>query len=134
MTRPQSVLFLRIPVCGLVIIIKILISSTAGASPWPHNLISHLFIQAFFSSWSLLFYTKGVLVEILIDNYYCYCKQIQFKLYKSMQVHTCACMFNVRKTSRTLMCAKLSKTSVRAHCCIESRHMVVCQVTSPCIS
>ena len=48
--------------CDLVIIIKILISSTAGSLDcqiWFHI----FFIQAFFSSWLLLF-TPGVLVEI----------------------------------------------------------------------
>ena len=32
--------------------------------PWSPNLISHLFHLGLFSSWSLLFYTRGVMVEI----------------------------------------------------------------------
>ena len=51
--------FLRM-FCGLVIIIKNF-NFTNSRRPWLPNLISHLFILAFFISWLLLFLTLGVL-------------------------------------------------------------------------
>ena len=49
--------------CGLVIIIKNF-NFINSRRPWPPNLISHLFHPGLFSSWPLLFYIRGVLVEI----------------------------------------------------------------------
>ena len=49
--------------CNLVIIIKNF-NFINSRRPWPPNLISHLFHPDLFSSWPLLFYTRGVLVEI----------------------------------------------------------------------
>ena len=49
--------------CSLVIMIKNF-NFINSRRPWPPNLISHLFHPV--SSWPLLFYTRGVLVEIAI--------------------------------------------------------------------
>ena len=54
--------------CGLVIIIKNF-NFINSRRPWPPNLISDLFHPGFFSSWPLLFYTRGVLVENNISDF-----------------------------------------------------------------
>ena len=54
LTRPQK-FWKKKCFAALSSLLKILISSTALL--WLPNLISHLFIPAFFSSWLLLFYT-----------------------------------------------------------------------------
>ena len=71
MTRPQNVLFLSECFVALSSLSKYF-NFINSRRPCPPNSISHLLILAFFSSWLLLFYTRGVLVEIHIYAYKLY--------------------------------------------------------------
>ena len=58
MTRPQNIFSLE-RFTALSSLSKILFSSINSRRPWLPNLISHLFHPGPFSSWLLLFYTRG---------------------------------------------------------------------------